>query len=623
VKPVVLPLGAQAWTDGTTSFCVWAPAAAALRLRPERPSGRPLEMQRSDDGYHTLIADVGAGSDYWYELDNGKRLPDPASRWQPHGVHGPSRVVPATFDWQIDAWPAPDLEHMVIYEIHVGTFAPEGTFDAAAARLRSLHELGITTIEIMPVAQFPGSRNWGYDGAFPFAVQHSYGGPDGLKRFVDAAHLLGMTVILDVVYNHLGPEGNYLPIFGPYFTDTYCTPWGAALNFDGAHSDHVRRFFIENALQWIDEYRIDALRLDAIHSIFDMTAEPFLRQLSTAVHDRAAELGRTALVIAESDLADPRILRSAERGGCALDAQWLDDFHHALRTLLTGESGGYYVDYGQLEHLARALRDSYVYTGQYSRFRQRQHGAVAPDIAARRFVVFAQNHDQIGNRMAGDRLATALTAAQQRLAAATVLLSPFTPLLFMGEEYGETRPFPYFVSHGDDDLVEAVRRGRRAEFDAFSWSEEPPDPQSEHTFRSAILDWAARDQPGHRELLALHRHLLTLRASEPAIRLGTTDDVSVVDVAGRSITGDTNEGIVVLRRSAPRQKAILLLNFAAGPARPSIDVPPGAWRTAVDTSHDDWGGPGSTVPATVQGGPDVTLALHGHAALLLLQDEGP
>ena len=610
------PLGADVRADGTTSFVVWAPAVPGIRLRLHGDTERTTDMERDDTGYHTaLVSAAPAGTRYSLVLPDGSSLPDPASRLQPEGVHGPSEVVAAAFEWRTNEWRQPDLRDLVIYELHVGTFTPEGTFDAAIERLPALRELGITAIEIMPVAQLAGRRNWGYDGVLAFAAQSSYGGPAALKRLVDAAHANDLNVILDVVYNHLGPEGNYLSRFGPYFTDTYHTPWGAALNFDDAGSDHVRRYFIESALQWTDEFRIDGLRLDAIHAILDRSAHPFLRELAGAVHERAAANGRLALLIAESDLGDPRVLRSDRLGGLGMDAQWLDDFHHSLRTLLTGEDAGYYTDFGTLGHLAHAYQHGFVYNGDYSRYRDRRHGAPAPDILPRQFVVYAQNHDQIGNRMTGDRLTTAVEPAQLRLAAAAVLLSPFTPMLFMGEEYGSRRPFPFFVEFSDNDLIEAVRTGRRAEFASFSWQGEPPDPQSEQTFRSAVLDWNARADNEHADLLTLHRRLLELRRNEPGIHAADAISTDVLDVTGAPADGSGSHGVVLVRRRAAEQSSLLLLNFAPEPADIELDAVGEGWRCALDTAAPD------TIHDADQPRVASRIRMAPFSAVLLLHDE--
>ncbi|MGH7444719.1 MAG: malto-oligosyltrehalose trehalohydrolase, partial [Longimicrobiales bacterium] len=413
------PLGAH--LDGRRAhFRVWAPGARAVDLVIASPHRRTVRMEEHNEYYTAVVDDVDEGQRYGFELDGGATLPDPASRHQPDGVHGLSAIMASLFPWSDADWRGRALDDYVIYELHVGTFTAAGTFDAAAERIPALCELGVTVVELMPVAQFVGARNWGYDGVLPYAAQDSYGGPHGLKRFVDRCHAAGLAVCLDVVYNHLGPEGNYLGRFGPYFTDRYHTPWGGALNFDGPHSDHVREYFIGNALQWIDEFHIDALRLDAIHAIVDESARPFLQELAEQVHERAAVLGRTVVLIAESDLGDARVIRPPEQHGLGMDAQWLDDFHHSLHTLLTGEQAGYYRDFGHIDQLACAYRDGFVYTGQYSAYRQRRHGAPAPDAAPRQFVVYAQNHDQIGNRMLGDRLARSLTCEQLKMSAAAV-----------------------------------------------------------------------------------------------------------------------------------------------------------------------------------------------------------
>ncbi|MGH7823102.1 MAG: malto-oligosyltrehalose trehalohydrolase, partial [Candidatus Binatia bacterium] len=364
----------------------------------------------------------------------------------------PSRIVdPGAFRWSDDAWRGVELGGLVFYELHVGTFSGAGSFDGVLERLGDLASLGITAIELMPVAEFPGTRNWGYDGVHPYAPHDAYGGPEGLKRLVDAAHRAGLAVVLDVVYNHLGPEGNYLAEFGPYFTDRYATPWGDAVNFDGADSDEVRRYFLDNALYWVSEFHLDGLRLDAVHAIYDFSARHILEEIADAVHALAACLGRNLHVIAESDLNDPRLVRPREQGGFALDAQWNDDFHHAVHTALTGERIGYYADFAGIDPVAKVLKDRFALDGRYSRFRRRRHGREARDLSPARFVVFTQNHDHVGNRPRGERLASLVPFEKQKLAAALLLISPYLPLVFMGEEYAESRPFLYFVSHGDPD----------------------------------------------------------------------------------------------------------------------------------------------------------------------------
>jgi len=487
------PLGGIGYPDGSASWNVWAPRAESLELvlidTNGKQSTRPLERQ--ERGYYTHIEpNIKEGQRYLYRLNGRKELPDPASRWQPDGVHQPSAVLRLDrFEWNEGEWQGRPLQDYIIYELHVGTFTSEGTFDAVIARLPALRELGITAIEIMPVAQFSGERGWGYDGVHPFAVQNSYGGPHGLQRLINACHRVGLAVILDVVYNHLGPEGNYLGEFGDYFTDRYSTPWGSAINFDSSGSDGCREFVLENVRQWIRDYRVDALRLDAVHAIYDFSAIHILREIAEVARTEAAKRGRPAWVIAESDLNDVRLIDPVERNGFGLDAHWSDDFHHSVHSLLTGERDGYYVDFGQPEQLVKVLNTGFVYDGIYSPFRNRRHGAPAGEHPGYRFVVSIQNHDQVGNRATGDRFGTLLTPGKQRLAAGLMLLSPYLPMIYMGEEYGEKRPFPFFCSFSDEELVEAVREGRRAEFADFAWQGEVPDPQAERTFESGVLSW--------------------------------------------------------------------------------------------------------------------------------------
>ncbi|HTS11201.1 MAG TPA: malto-oligosyltrehalose trehalohydrolase [Candidatus Limnocylindrales bacterium] len=504
-------LGAVLLPDHRCRFVAWAPAVPHLSLVVglDRKQVVPMNFHC---GFHTAEIDAPAGTRYLFRFPDGRELPDPASRFQPDGIHAASEVVDTrAFRWTDSAFKGHALRDLIIYELHVGTFTADGTFAGAISRLDALVDLGITAVELMPVAQFPGRRNWGYDGAYPFAVQNSYGGPAGLQQFVDAAHARGLSVVLDVVYNHLGPEGNYLGAFGPFFTDRYHTPWGQAVNFDEADSDPVRNFFVQNALYWLEEFHIDALRLDAVHGIFDFSAHHILAEIAERVSTLSARLQRPLHVIAESDLNDSRLLHSPDRGGYALDAQWTDDFHHSLHTLLTHETAGYYQDFGSLEDLCVVFREGWRYSGQHSRYRRRVHGNSPAGIPNERFVVFSQNHDQVGNRALGDRLAQITDFESIKLAAGVTLLAPFVPLLFMGEEYGETRPFLYFTSHTDPALADAVRRGRRAEFAAFGWTGEIPDPQDEATFRRCILDYEQRHREPHATIWALYKRLISLR----------------------------------------------------------------------------------------------------------------
>lgn len=578
-------LGARYLGEGRCRFLVWAPGREQVAVHVVAPAERVVPMTRQDEGYwQAVVEDIRPGARYFYQLDGRLDRPDPASRLQPEGVHGPSAVVDPAFAWQDDCWFGPPLQHYIIYELHIGAFTAEGTLDAAIRELPALRELGVTAVEIMPVAQFPGDRNWGYDGVGLFAVQNSYGGPEAFKRLVDACHREGLAVVLDVVYNHLGAEGNYLWDFGPYFTDRYKTGWGAAVNFDGAESHHVRRFFVENALHWLCDCHVDALRLDAVHAIFDLSAYTFLEQLADAVEEAQLEAGRRLYLIAESDQNDKRLVRPRTQHGYGMDAQWNDDFHHAVHVLLTGEEDGYYVDFtastGQtpLEIVATTLREGFVYTGQYSHFRGRPHGSSARDIPSWRFVVCIQNHDQVGNRMQGERLSQLVSTARLKLGAALLLLSPYVPLLFMGEEYGETNAFHYFVSYTDPELAEAVRKGRREEFAAFTTHGEPLDPQGEGAFLAAKLDRNRADDGEHADLLAFYKALIALRKAQPALRHLSKDHLKVeVDPAAQTL---------VLQRRYGTDGVAVFFNFSAAPAAASATLAPGCWRCVLASAAD-------------------------------------
>ncbi len=585
-------LGATYLGEGRCCFTVWGPFAEDVKVKLVTPPERIVPLASDERGYHQATIDgVEPGTLYLYRLDGRKERSDPASRFQPQGVHGPSQVVNPNFSWGDDCWSGLPLNDYIVYELHVGTFTPEGTFAAIIPHLQDLKNLGITAIELMPVAQFPGSRNWGYDGTYPFAVQNSYGKPEGLKRLVNSCHQAGLAVVLDVVYNHMGPEGNYLTDFGPYFTDRYRGPWGSPINFDGPHSDEVRRYFIENALYWVTEFRIDALRIDAVHGILDFSAQPFLQELALAVQEGARRLNRQIYLIPESDLNDTRLIRSRDLGGFGLDAQWNDDFHHALHTLLTGEQTGYYQDFGKIEHLVKSFRQGFVYTGEYSPYRRRRHGNSSRSIPAERLVVFAQNHDQVGNRAQSERLSELVSFDAQKLAAGVVLLSPFIPLLFMGEEYGETAPFYYFVSHSDPDLVEAVRRGRRKEFAAFRWPGEPPDPQDETTFLRSKLNHDLRFRGQHRILHGFYSELIRLRREFPALR--------VLDKDRMEVTGLEREQVLLWRRWSAECEAKAIFHFAKEQKIMSLPLPQGHWQKQIDSADGTWSGPGSAVPLEV------------------------
>jgi len=609
--PMLRHIGARLHDDGRCSFRVWAPSIDALRLKVYDPV-RMVDMLRDDDGYHSAtLDDIVPMSRYAFVFPDERERPDPASRCQPDGVHGPSAVADLDVAWSQQRFDCPPLAEHVIYELHVGTFTPDGTFDAVIDRLNDLQAMGITTLQLMPVAQFPGTRNWGYDGVALFAAQHSYGGVQGLQRLVDACHGRGMSVFLDVVYNHLGPEGNYLREFGPYFTDRYHTPWGDALNFDGPESDHVRAFFIHNALYWIDECRIDGLRLDALHAIVDNTPRPFIEELAAAVHRRAEELDRRVHVIAESAANDARLLRPSSAGGFGMDAQWNDDFHHVLHVLLTDETAGYYQSYDPATHLQKLYDDGFAYTGEYSPFHRRRHGRPAADIPCDRFVVFSQNHDQIGNRMLGERLATLAGLDGARLAAALVLLSPFVPMLFMGEEYADPAPFLYFVDHGDKELLDAVREGRRREFESFAWQTEPPDPGASETFQRSMIDWSLRTEGEHAQMLALYRDLIELRRTCAALQSPAKEHT----VARH----DTHQNILTIEYGPPEVARLAVIANVVGHARTiQAQLHPGNWTCSLDTADQRYGGPGATADAALTG-PEASLHLRPYAIAVYQQ----
>lgn len=601
-----LPLGAHRLEGGRPSptaaplqFLTWAPHAASVDLHLLTPAEQLVPMQRKAGGYYTAsVANLPNGAQYLYGLtySDGRQVerPDPASRSQPQGVHGPSAVVDPAFDWHDRTWRGRPLGEYVVYELHIGTFTPAGTFDAAIDRLDVLVELGVTAIEVMPVAQFPGVRNWGYDGVYPFAVQHSYGGAAGLKRFVDACHARSLAVVLDVVYNHLGPEGNYLADFGPYFTDRYRTPWDAAINYDGHDSDEVRAYFIANALQWVDEFHIDALRLDAVHAIFDNSAQPFLRELADAVHQRARELERQIYLIAETNRNNPVSVLPASRGGLGLDAQWVDDFGRSVHALLTGERHGFYSDFGTVGDVAKALREGYILTGQYSRYRRRRHGMPAGDGPAERFLVFVQNHDETGNRPGGERLGRLVDFEQLKLAAALALLSPYVPLIFMGEEYDEPAPFYYFVDHADEGLIENVRAGRSREIPTGLPPAAFADPQAPQTFRASRLNFDLRTAGRHAVLWRYYQHLLKLRRDHPAIRQTARQSSSV--------EANIDVPVIIVRRRHDHQEIALLFNLGPEPLEMSAAgwAEKGDWQRLLDSASDQWRGPGAAKPGWLQ-----------------------
>ena len=543
-----------------TTISVWAPGASEV----DTVVGESRHQMTPDEhGWWSVSVEVDADATYGFSLDGGEVLPDPRSPWQPHGVHGLSRPVDhAQFSWQAADWRGQQLLGRLIYELHVGTFTAGRTFEAAIDRLDHLVDLGVEFVELLPVAAFPGRHGWGYDGVFPYAVQESYGGPSGLKEFVDACHTRSLGVILDVVYNHLGPDGNVLPRFGPYFTDTYSTPWGAALNYSGPGSDEVRRYVIDNALMWLRDYRVDALRLDAVHAMLDTSATHILEELAVEVGALSEEVGRPLALIAESDSNDPRHVTARDGGGYGLDAQWSDDFHHALHTVVTRESFGYYEDFGSLGQLAAALTGGYVYTGQFAPHRDRRHGRPLPaSISGHRLLGYAQDHDQIGNRAAGERLSALVSPDLVKVAAALVLTAPFTPMLFMGEEWAASTPWQYFTDHEDPELAEAVRTGRRGEFKAFGWKhEDVPDPQHPTTIERSTLDWNELGAAEHAGVLTWYRELIALRQTHLDLADGRFDQLEVC-------FDDDQRWLVISRPST-----VVAVNLAAQPRALDIEA---------------------------------------------------
>ncbi|MGE5655462.1 MAG: malto-oligosyltrehalose trehalohydrolase [Actinomycetota bacterium] len=602
-----MKVGAEYLGNSQCQFTVWAPTLKQVAVQIVSPNNRLLPMEKIDEeGYwQVTTTDLEPGTLYYYQLEGTTDRPDPASQYQPQGVQGPSAVIEHTFPWTDDRWQGVPLAEMIIYELHVGTFTPEGTFEAMIPRLQDLKRLGVNALEIMPVSQFPGERNWGYDGVFPYAVQNSYGGPQGFKKLIDACHQQGIAVILDVVYNHLGPEGNYFPEFGPYFTSKYRPIWGEALNFDDQYSDGVRNFFHDNALYWFQDYHIDGLRLDAIQAIFEVGARPFLQELADATATLSQQLGRKLYLIAESDLNDVRVLRPKNLGGFGLDAQWCDDFHHSLHALLTGENDRYYQDFGKCEHLEKSFKESFVYSGQYAPHRKRKHGNSAKEQPGQQFVVFSQTHDQIGNRILGDRLSKLVTFDGLKLAAGTVLISPYIPFLFMGEEYGEEAPFFYFVSHSDPNLIEAIRKDKREEFKAFEGRGEFHDPQSSDTFLQCKLNWDSRNEGKHKVLWEWHQHLIQLRRTLPALKELNKERLE--------LASNEENKILFLRRWSDDNQIFAILNFNGKDVTFKAGLPEGNWKKILDSSEPKWMGSGSQLPEQIASRQEVTIQPHTFA----------
>ncbi len=572
-----------------TSFSLWAPFRNKVTVHIVSPDEQMIELKpdKKEGYWSSKISGIYPGYQYTYQLDSKEEFPDPASQFQPKGIYGPSEIVNHSFPWDDQNWPGIALSDMVIYELHVGTFSTEGNFDAIVPRLDELARLGINTIELMPIAQFPGKRNWGYDGVFPFAVQNSYGTPNSLKKLINICHQHGFAVLLDVVYNHLGPEGNFLPQFGPYFTEKYHSNWGKGINFDGPFSNEVRNFFIQNALYWLKKYHFDGLRLDAIHGIFDISATHILSELSFAIKKLSKKNNKVYHLIAESDLNNNKIVRDRQKGGYQLDAQWSDDFHHSLHALLTGEKSGYYQDFGKIQDLVKAINEGFVYSGQYSSFRKKNHGNSSRFIPTDKLIVYSQNHDQVGNRMLGERLSNLVSLENLKLAAAITILSPYIPLLFMGEEYGEDSPFLYFINHEDQNLVQAVREGRKKEFAQFQWQQEPPDPQDKSTFQKSKINWQKRKENNYAVLLNFYSQLIKLRKKHSLLRCPSKKQLTA--------WGSEEKKVLIQKRIGKEEQFLLIANFNSCKIKYNIkqckDYPvsdTSIWQLVFDSSQKKW-----------------------------------
>jgi len=570
-------------SEGQAEIAVWAPLATTVAICLYK-NNKKIDLEPESYGYWLLTTTALHPGDWYKFVLDGEEFPDPASLSQPEGVHSFSQAVDLTaFKWTDDQWKHLPLEKYIFYELHVGTFTPEGNFEALQKKLPYLKKLGITAIELMPVAQFPGSRNWGYDGVYPYAVQNSYGGPHGLQQLVNACHKHKIAVVLDVVYNHLGPEGNYFNRYGPYFTSKHCTPWGQAINYDDAWCDGVRNYYIENALMWFRDFHIDALRMDAVHAIPDYSAHHILQELQQRTEELCEQTGRRHYLIIECDLNDSRYIDPVKEKGFGMDAQWNDEFHHALRVTAGQQKTGYYADFNGLEHLAKSYKDAYVYDGIYSPHRLRKFGSKATTRQGSKFVVFSQNHDQTGNRMLGERSSTLLSFEMQKLIAGAVLVSPYLPMLFMGEEWSELHPFLYFVNPGDDELAEAIRKGRKAEFAAFHAEGEAPDPLLEETFLQSKLQWDLPEKEPHKTMLAYYRTLISLRQKVPVFRHPSREHMKV--------DCDETHNTLFVHRWNEEQHIVCMMNFSKESFETVLPAHKKQWKNILDSAAAQWKGP--------------------------------
>ncbi len=589
-------------------FSVWAPEKNKVMLHIIAPEAQKVEMKKDEQGYFSAEVETPAGTKYLYIIDNAEKgLPDPASQYQPEGVHGVSEVVDhRSYQWNDNNWKVPAFEDLILYELHIGTFTEQGTFESAIEKLDLLTEIGINAIEIMPVAQFPGNRNWGYDGVYPYAVQNSYGGPGGLKKLVDACHQKGIAVFLDVVYNHQGPEGNYIEQFAPYFTEHYKTPWGKAINFDGEWSDGVREFYSDNAIYWMENFHIDGLRFDAIHAIYDFGAVHFWELVHEKIKELEKKNKRCYYTIAESDLNAPRVIQPVESNGFGFTAQWLDDFHHAAYVLLDREGKDRYFDFGTIQQLSKAYCEGFVHSGEHVTFRKRKFGKSSACIPGNKFVAFINNHDQSGNRIDGARLCSLIDSDGSKIAAAMLLLSPYVPMLFMGEEYGDESPFYYFINHSDKELIKAVQEGRKEEFKQYvKPGQDFPDPQSEDIFNKSKLQWKIRGEEKHKMLLEWHKELITLRRSHEALKNFSKDCVRTEVLQ--------QDGFILHRKDESGKKELLaLFNISYENIMYFLPGNNGSWKKLLDSAESHWQAENSSpketdFPTMLQAGEQVKI----------------
>jgi maltooligosyltrehalose trehalohydrolase len=614
-----MKIGASYLGSNKCRFTVWAPEKQKMVLHITHPSEQKIEMQKDDEGYFSIEVETPAGTKYLYIIDDAEKgLPDPASQFQSEGVHGASEVIDHnSYKWNDGNWQGIALEEMILYELHIGTFTEQGTFESAIQKLDLLTEVGINAIEIMPVAQFPGNRNWGYDGVYPYAVQNSYGGPEGLKKLVDACHQEGIAIFLDVVYNHQGPEGNYIEQFAPYFTDHYKTPWGKAINYDSDWSDGVREFYSDNAVYWLQNFHIDGLRFDAIHAIYDYGAVHFWELTHEKIKQLENKTKRQYHTIAESDLNAPRVIQPIDQSGYGFTAQWLDDFHHAIYVMLDKEGKERYTGFGELQQLAKGFCEGFVHSGEYVDFRKRKFGRTSAGIPGNKFVAFINNHDQAGNRIDGARLCSLIDTDLSKIATAMLLLSPYIPMLFMGEEYGDESPFYYFISHSDKDLIKAVQEGRKEEFRQYvKAGQEFPDPQSEDVFNQSKLKWQNRSEGKHNILLQWHKLLIDLRKTHPALKNFSKECIHAEVLQ--------QDGLILHRKDESGKKELLaLFNISSNDLSYFLPGNNGSWRKLIDSTHAQWQAENTSTkhegfPASLQAG--VQVIIPAKAVIILGKD---